>query len=231
MTTQKTFKDRVRARAAKTGESYSAARAQLLASATHSTAEKRAAAQPVVDHEAMARSGLNDEAVQRGTGRPLATWFDLLDAWGARERTHREIARWLVDEHGVGGWWAQSLTVGYERARGMRAMHEMAAGFSVTATRTVATSADAVLDAFLDPVRRERWLGDVAMRVRRSTPEKGARFDWDEPPSRVVLGLTHGVGRVQVAIAHEKLPDAESAERLKAMWRERLAALKEMLEG
>jgi hypothetical protein len=46
-------------------------------------------------------------------------WFDLLDEWGASERRHAEIARWLSEEQGVAGWDAQSVTVGYERARSM----------------------------------------------------------------------------------------------------------------
>jgi hypothetical protein len=34
-----------------------------------------------------------------------------------------------------------------------------------------------------------------------------------------------------VALSHERLPDAAEAERMKAFWRERVAALKEVLEG
>ncbi|MEE3921840.1 hypothetical protein V2I01_36860 [Micromonospora sp. BRA006-A] len=55
------------------------------------------------------------------TGQDWAGWFDRLDAWGAVDRTHTEIARWLVDTHGMPGWWAQTVTVGYEQARGLRA--------------------------------------------------------------------------------------------------------------
>jgi hypothetical protein len=47
------------------------------------------------------------------------------NAWGPTG--HTEIARWLVAEHRIGGWWAQSVTVAYERARGVRAKHERAA--------------------------------------------------------------------------------------------------------
>jgi hypothetical protein len=34
-----------------------------------------------------------------------------------------------------------------------------------------------------------------------------------------------------VAVLHERLPDARSAEEAKANWRERLTALKDLLEG
>ena len=48
----------------------------------------------------------------------------MLDGWEAASRSHTEIARWLREEHGVDGWYSQSITVGYERARGLRAPGE-----------------------------------------------------------------------------------------------------------
>jgi hypothetical protein len=48
---------------------------------------------------------------------------------GATERKHAEIARWLVTEHEVDSWWAQSVTVGYEQARGMRAPGQQSDGY------------------------------------------------------------------------------------------------------
>jgi hypothetical protein len=223
MTTQKTLKRRVRARAAKTGESYTAARAQLLR-------RHDAPAEPAPD--AAALTGFSDEAMRRATGRPLAEWLGLLDAWGAREHRHGEIAAWLRTEHAVPGWWAQTITVGFERSRGMRARHQQADGFAVSASRTIGVSAERATDAFTDPSVRAAWLPDAPMRPRTATRGRSARFDWDEPPSRLVVGVVaKGEARAQVAVSHERLPDAETAERIKAMWRERLAALKEVLEG
>ena len=85
---------------------------------------------------------MSDEAMRRGSGRGHAEWFALLDAWSATERTHAAIADWLRTEHGVGSWWTQSITVAYERARGMRGLHEMTDGFSVSVTRTVGVDAE-----------------------------------------------------------------------------------------
>jgi hypothetical protein len=39
-----------------------------------------------------------------------------------------------------------------------------------------------------------------------------------------------GEAKSTVAIEHERLPDAETAERMKAYWRERLSELKRALE-
>ena len=65
----------------------------------------------------MAGASMSEEAIRRRTGRGWEEWFDLLDAWGAADRTHTEIARWVAEEHAIDGWNAQAVTVSYERAR------------------------------------------------------------------------------------------------------------------
>ncbi|MBA2632287.1 MAG: DUF4287 domain-containing protein [Chloroflexi bacterium] len=225
MTTQKTFKQRVRARSAKTGESYTAARAQLLRRADAPSG----ATEPTVD--AIELTGVSEEAMRGATGRTIGEWLEILDAWGAREQKHTQIARWLVSEHGIPGWWAQNVTVGYERARGMRVRHQEPGGFSVSVSRTISASGDRISDAFTDGTQRARWLPDAPISIRTANRGRSARFDWGDPPSRVGYNLfPKGEGRTQIGLAHEKLPDADAAARMKAMWRERLTALKALLE-
>jgi hypothetical protein len=40
-----------------------------------------------------------------------------------------------------------------------------------------------------------------------------------------------GEAKSTATIQHERLPDGAEAQRMKAFWRERVAALKELLEG
>jgi hypothetical protein len=175
---------------------------------------------------------VSDEAVRSNTGRGWDEWFAILDAWGATQRRHPEIARWLGDEHGVAPWWRQSVTVGYERSRGMRAVHQVSGGFSIAANRTVAVPATALASAFTDAAIRDRWLPGAPLRRRPSRAAGGARFTWTEDGSVVALDfVVKTATKSQVTLRHEKLPDAEAAARLKAFWRERLGALKDMLEG
>jgi hypothetical protein len=218
MTRQKSFKRIVRARMDKTGESYTAARRSLLAAEATT-----AAAGPTMT--------VSDEVIRSRTGRGWEEWFDLLDDWGAVERPHREIARWLASEHGIDGWSAQSVTVSYERARELRAVGERPDGFSVTAQKTVAVPVGRVYEAFVDESLRKRWLPDGKLRERTATRPKSARFDWGDGETRVVVGFTaKDAAKSTAALEHERLPDAEEAERMKAFWRERVTALKEMLE-
>ncbi|MEV0005422.1 hypothetical protein AB0H28_24480 [Micromonospora sp. NPDC050980] len=227
MTRQKSFKTRVRTRMDKTGESYTTARRQLLTrtGADPTPAEPRPVGQTQQDR-------ISDALLRERTGLDWAGWCARLDAWGAVERTHAEIARWLADEHGVPGWWAQTVTVGYEQARGLRAPGQRrGGGFEATGSRTVGVPMEALFRAFADEPTRRRWLPDVEVRVRTATAPKTFRADWAGGPSRIVVGLTPVTGaKTRVAVQHEKLTDADEADRLKAYWRDRLGALKAMLE-
>jgi uncharacterized protein YndB with AHSA1/START domain len=121
--------------------------------------------------------------------------------------------------------------VSYERARGLRAVGEHADGFTVTASKTVAVPIERLFEAFADESVRRSWLPEADLRERTATKPRSARFDWGETDTRVVVGfIDKGESRSAAALAHEKLPDAAEAERMKAFWRERVGALKEMLE-
>ena len=109
---------------------------------------------------------MSDDAIRERTGRGWDEWFALLDAWEASSRPHPEIARWLREEHGVGGWSAQSVTVGYERARGLRAPGQRPDGWSVTASKTVAVPVERLYAAFGDDGLRERWLPGAELHLR-----------------------------------------------------------------
>jgi uncharacterized protein YndB with AHSA1/START domain len=210
MTKQRTFKRRVRTRMAKTGESYSAARRML----TDTPAQPKESA-----------------AAERATGRSTAEWFALLDDSGAAERSHAEIARWLAGQEGVSGWWAQSLTVAYEQARGRRLPHERPDGFRITASKTIAVPVSELFAAFTDEARRARWLPDAPLAVRTATASRSACYDWDDGTSRVNVGFTaRSDTSSTIALSHERLPDADAAEEMKRWWRARLTELKALLE-
>jgi hypothetical protein len=220
MTRQRSFKRLVRTRMEKTGESYTAARAMLLVADEHDA----------IDQAALSTS---DESIRERTGRGWEEWFDLLDDWGAAERSHRETARWVAELQGIHplAWNAQAVVGSYERARGLRAVGEHADGFTVTASKTVAVPVDQLYDAFVDESLRERWLPDGELRERTATKPKSARFDWGDGGTRVsVTFLAKGEAKSTAALQHARLADAEEAERMKAFWRDRVATLKEVVE-
>jgi len=213
MTRQKSFKRLVRARMHKTGESYTAARASLLT-----------AGEPVAAEEAVLAT--SDQAIRERTGRGWEEWFDLLDEWGATERSHRDIARWVAEQQGIDplAWNAQAITMSYERARGLRAVGQRIDGFAVTVSRTVAVPVERLYDAFADEALRG------GLRERTATRPKAAHFDAEEGRVHVTF-LAKGEAKSTVALEHARLAGAEQADRMKASWRERLTALKSQLEA
>jgi uncharacterized protein YndB with AHSA1/START domain len=221
MTTQKTFKRRVRARMAKTGESYTAARRQLI----------NAGDQPDPGTPTF-QTVVSDERMVEATGHRHDEWFARLDAWGGTTHTHTEIARYVVEELGVPGWWAQSITVSYERARGMRAVGQMRDGWRINASKTVNVAVEELFDAVVEERLRKEWLPDVDLGQRTATRPKSARFDWEDGSTRVVVTLeAKGPSKATVFVSHERLPDADTAEAMKAYWRSALVDLKAHLES
>jgi hypothetical protein len=240
MPDQKIFKQRVRTRMAKTGEAYTAARHQLLQKADEPVDAQvdapvlpDAPGTPVEEPAtatAQAELMTSDESMRRATGRGHDDWFGLLDEWGATEQRHTAIATWLRETQGVPGWWAQNITVSYERVRGMRAPHQVSGGFSISVTRTIGAEPDRLLEAFTNDTIRARWLADAPMTARPTRAHLTARYDWTEPPSRVVVTVLPKADKAVVNVTHEQLPDAVAADRMKASWREWLGRLKSTVE-
>ena len=218
MTEQKNLKRRVRERMEKTGERYTSARRHVVADEP----------EPFV-----ADPGMADETLVEKTGKSWTEWVALLDAWGARERPHGQIAAYVVEEHGIPGWWAQTVTVGYERARGLRAPGQRrGGGYEVTVSKTVAAPVERLAAAFVDETERERWFPGAPLTPRPTRSAQSARFDWEDGRTRVVVWFTDkGPMKSSVAVQHERLTDADEAEALRAFWRERLAELKRVLDG
>lgn len=174
----------------------------------------------------------SDDEIRRRTGRGWEEWFGLLDEWGAGERSHREIARWLAEQQGIEplAWNAQAVAGSYELARGLRVVGEHPDGFTISASKTVGAPVERLYDAFVEESVRSRGLSDDQLSERTTTRPKSARFDWGDGETRVhVTFSAKGEHRSRVALQHVRLPDAEAAERMKAFWRSHLATLESRL--
>jgi hypothetical protein len=217
MTTDKARKRAVRTRMTKTGERYAAARRHVVGDPAVAPLAPR-----------VAEPKMSDATVRRATGRGWDEWFRILDAWDATTKGHTAIARHVNEAYRIDGWWAQSVTVGYEWARGLRQVNETPGGFQVSVTRTVEATADDVWRDFVEPARRNRWLEAGALRVRSGTgrPGKSARFD-DRDGRLVHIYLTGKGARCSVAVTTEHLAGPDEVEAHRALWRSRLDRLAE----
>lgn len=172
-----------------------------------------------------------DEAVRAATGKGWDEWFRLLDEAGAERKSHREIVAHLSRAHAVGPWWRQMVTVGYERARGLRAKHQRPDGYSVSASRTIAVPVDRLFETCADDGRRGAWLDGIEFTIRKTTRPKVIRAAGPDGTAVDLHFQAKGAAKSQVTVDQRRIADADGAGRFKAMWRERLAALKASLEA
>jgi uncharacterized protein YndB with AHSA1/START domain len=137
----------------------------------------------------------------------------------------------LARKFAVPDWWSQMVTVGYEQARGLRAVNQNARGFAASASRTVGTPVGKLYDAWNDPKMRARWLIDAPVEVKRSTDGKSMRMTWTVGDSSVEVGFfPKGTAKSAVQVQHGKLPSAAAVLRQKAFWRDALDRLESLFE-
>lgn len=216
MTRQESFKRRVRARMARTGERYGAARRVLVEQAGGRGAGARVwAAQPE----------LSDHAVRDATGRGWDEWCDLLDAWPGNDGGHAAIVAHVQEAHGVDGWWAQTVAVGYERITGRRLPYQRADGrFAAAKTRTITTDAGLLRAMLLDERERATLFPGLDTELRSRPASKNVRLAIGPGTAEIAMAPRPD-GRVRVSVAHERLPSPADVEPWKAFWADWLEAL------
>jgi len=169
---------------------------------------------------------ISDAAVQAKTGRVWAEWFTLLDAEGAGEMTHRQIAAALADRHGLSGWWSQMVTVAYEQARGRRKPHQTSRGYQVGVSKTVPVNANALFTAWEDDALRRQWLGDEALTIRKATRAKSMRITWSDGHTNLDVSFwDKGPAKSTVQVQHSRLADRADVEARRSFWRSALTRM------
>jgi hypothetical protein len=220
--TSKDLKRIVRARMKKTGESYTAARAHVV-----SRPKPKEAPAPTIDHAALA--GMSNDKVAAKTGRTWPEWVRALDADNASTMTHRSIAELVHGKHNVPDWWAQTVTVGYERIKGLRDRGQRrGGGYEAGKTRTFEVPVKALFDAWADDAMRKRWLGRNDVALRTATSPKTVRLQWPDGTIVVVGFLAKGKTKSVASVVHTKLPDRAALDTTKRYWTGRLDALESM---
>lgn len=262
MTLQKKLKKTIRARSQKTGESYTAARRQVLLAREKETeapeqpapvavqeppAAPPIAASPVPPAKQASRGQVNDEAARKKTGHGLDHWFAVLDAFGADTKGHTASAAHLHKDHGIPGWYAQGITVAYERAHGLRDMNQSCTGsFQVSVSKTVPAPVAEVVDALRNPERRAAWLqgtdpalvqtleaaftGDKPREVKtKGNDYAWLRFPWGS--HTVVIYINGKPKGASVVADNSNLPSSDLIEQRRAQWKVALAGLHRHLAG
>jgi len=195
-----------------------------------------------------------DDKLIVATGRTKDQWYELLDQAGAKDWPHKDIARWLWENHPNKGWWCQMITVQYEYARGKRVVGETAAaGFEIGVTKTIKADPEQVWRFLTSPEGTKLWLGPTnklefvlnepyraggthgairtvkhGERIRLTYQPKGFK-----EPSTLQLTVTprqsaHGTC---IGFHQEKLANARVREQMRAHWQRVLDEIEQKLDG
>jgi hypothetical protein len=244
MTRARALKKVIRARAARTGERYTTARRHVLETLEPRPANTRVAAPPPA--AATTRSGISDAKFAERTGHRLDYWFEVLDRFGAVDKGHTAAARHLSDAHGVKGWYAQGITVAYERARGLRAVNQRCDGeYEVSVSKTIGADARTVIAVLRDRAQQRTLAeadGELVQALRTALgshaskgfvvrPDGLGRFRYKWKDSTVQLYLVPKQGKVSFVATNTKLAGSAMVEERRAQWRAVLNALATMVRS
>jgi hypothetical protein len=225
MPANKDFKRLVRGRMRKTGEAYTTARAHLLR-----TRPLAPATRSLTPADYARLGGKSDAILKEKTGCTWERWVKALDRADAHTWPHSKTAKYVAEKYRIPGWWAQTVTVGYERIKGLRAVGQRLDGtFEASKSKTFAAPLGRLYRAFSDARTRSRWLPESGLTVRGATREKSMRIIWPDHTPVEIWFVRKVEEKSQVSLAHRKLPDRGAVDRMKQYWAERLDALKEVL--
>ena len=230
MPQNKDLKRLVRARMRKTGEAYTTARAQIIKKPKTKTATApRSPVSAIRPADYAATAGMSDDRIKEKTGCTWERWVYALDRQGAEKMSHGEIATLVKTKYKVADWWTQTVTVGYERIKGLRARGQRRDGsYEATKSRTFNVPVSRLFDAWKDSATRRRWLND-SVRIRTATSPKSMRIGLSDGSIVAVGFYPKAESKSSVAVQHAKLPDKATADRLKKYWSERLDELAAVL--
>jgi hypothetical protein len=242
MTRARALKQQIRDRAARTGERYTAARRHVLKSLeTRLPRNVKTTAPKTTDVAVPSRAGISDKRFAEKTGHGLDHWFAVLDRFGAVEKGPTAAARHLYEAHGVDGWYAQGITVAYERARGVRGVNQRCDGsYEVSVSKVLTGDTATVVKWLKDPRRRRQLEGvdgslmQVLGEAVESPSSKGFviradgqgrfRYRWNDTTVELMI-LPKTSGKVSLVVTNTKLANASVVEERRALWRAMLHAL------
>lgn len=175
---------------------------------------------------------IGDEAVKAKTGKGWAEWFKILDAAGAKNLKHSEIASHLYTKLKVRNWWCQMVTVEYEKERGLRATNQRGENdFNAGVSRVIQIPLAKLYKAWADDKARRSWLKGDTMEITTARKNKSIRAKWNETSRVSIMFYAKGPAKTQLVFDEFKIPNAEEALRRKNFWIDAITHMQEFLKS
>ena len=180
----------------------------------------------------MAEKSINRRTITEKTGQSLEEWTDLLDRAGFREKPHRDIAFFLNKNQGLSAWWAQEVTVEYEKVIGRRVTGQTGkTGFQLGVSRTLNTSAGELWN-WLTSEKGRTWYSGIAsegieteLRVLKERSHLRLRWkmpDWTSYSTLQIRTAVKGPNKAAITIHQEKLANQKTREQMLRYWKEKM---------
>lgn len=171
----------------------------------------------------MAVEDISDDRIVEKTGKSWAQWLKIINSFGGKDLTHKEIAQHL-SELGVSGWYSQMLSVKYEQSIGRRVKGQDSDGtFTKGVGKVVNGELDEVYAKWLETVASlNTYNGQDVLDTRKSESDKWRYWRANMADgTRTVVGIhQQKPGKVGFAIDQQKCVTKESADQWQDFWRE-----------
>lgn len=188
----------------------------------------------------MARE-ISEEAIIKATGSGKDHWYPILEEYAKDAKERKEITMRMWHQHSdvLSAWWAQMITVTWERDTNRRVMNQSCLGsFQLSASKTMPGDENEVWQRMMD----SDWLAGsefsegnefesegVRCVVRAVRPGKLLRFWWygheDEHKSVVEIMLYPKAEKCSLRFRHHDLPFEEDVAPLREKWKQALAVI------
>lgn len=166
---------------------------------------------------------ISNEAIKQATGETWQTWIDRLEAMGAKQLPHKDIATKLMTDYGVAGWWAQSLTVRYEQQIGRRAVGQNAKGeYSVAVSKTYPGTMDQAMRWWQGTVGAATDFNGVPIVTTSLTQTEKWRYYRAAlmDKSRIIVTIYEKTPtKAAISLQHEKIAAQSAVETWRTYWK------------
>ncbi len=193
---------------------------------------------------------IHDETYKQKTGKSLMEWVEELNSHQAVDWTHKQVVAHLISQHKLDDWWAQMITVEYEKHHGKRTLGQTQdAGFEIGAQRTFPVDATELWELLMSPEGSVLWLGDsLAIPLEKGQTFSATGNDYeirslsdgeklrlrktssDNTVSTIQLYVTPKKDKSTLLIHHEKLQDESMRATMKTHWHNVLDKLQSYIE-
>ena len=134
----------------------------------------------------------------------------------------------FVSSLGTPDWWTQTVTVGYERIKGLRDKGQRRdGGYEASKSRTFTVPVKRLFEAFANARKRKRWL-EPTFTIRSAAPLKRMRVTCTDNTVVQIGFFSKGPSKTAVAVQHQKLADRAAVDATKKAWMERFERLGEL---